>query len=179
MYGLLNKALGDLITERYGAEKWYAIKQKSEIETEFFISNVIYDDEITLRLADSASELLGLTKKDIMFEFGEWWVLRTGKEKFGNLMKIGSSTFQEFMINLPMFQNRVTMMYPELTSSEFVLYKKGPNCVVVQYNSKGEGFPDFIKGLLTGIGKMYGIPLNIETSESIVKGNHEVYNISW
>ena len=47
MYGIVNKAIEDLIINNYGIEKWEIIKQKSNIDIDFFMSNEPYDDAIT------------------------------------------------------------------------------------------------------------------------------------
>ena len=36
MYGIVNKAIQDLITDNFGADKWEAIKEKSDIDVDFF-----------------------------------------------------------------------------------------------------------------------------------------------
>ena len=53
MYGIVNKAIEDLVIADYGAEKWALILKKSGIEESFFISNEPYDDEITFKLAQT------------------------------------------------------------------------------------------------------------------------------
>lgn len=55
MYGIVNKAIQELISENYGIEKWTAIRKASGIEVEFFLSNEAYDDEVTYKLANSAA----------------------------------------------------------------------------------------------------------------------------
>ena len=40
MYGIINKAIQDLVTEKFGIEKWQEILEKSGIKEDFFISNL-------------------------------------------------------------------------------------------------------------------------------------------
>ena len=49
MYGIVNKAIQDLVTETFGEDKWEAIKEKSTVDVEFFLSNEPYDDDITYK----------------------------------------------------------------------------------------------------------------------------------
>lgn len=58
MYGIVNKAIEDLVKVNFGEDKWDAIKEKSGVDVDFFISNEPYDDEITYKLAGAASEIL-------------------------------------------------------------------------------------------------------------------------
>jgi hypothetical protein len=39
-------------------------------------------------------------------------VLKTTKEKYGGLMEAGGNDLKEFLINLPLFHNRVMLIYP-------------------------------------------------------------------
>ena len=39
MYGIVNKAIVDLVTTNFGQEKWEEILLKSGVEVDFFISN--------------------------------------------------------------------------------------------------------------------------------------------
>ena len=71
------------------------------------MSNESYDDSVTFNLAGAASEVLGISVSEVLVAFGEYWVLRTGQEKYGALLKAGGSNFSEFMINLPNFHSRV------------------------------------------------------------------------
>ena len=50
MYGLVNKAVEDLVVSNFGDEKWQAIRAKAEVEEEVFISNESYPDEMQCRL---------------------------------------------------------------------------------------------------------------------------------
>ena len=39
MYGIVNKAIEDLVIANFGEDKWEAIKERSGINIDFFISN--------------------------------------------------------------------------------------------------------------------------------------------
>jgi hypothetical protein len=36
MYGIVNKAIQELVTENFGADKWEAVKEKSGIDVDYF-----------------------------------------------------------------------------------------------------------------------------------------------
>ena len=44
MYGIINKALEELVTETFGNQVWENIKIKSKIDIDYFISNQSYND---------------------------------------------------------------------------------------------------------------------------------------
>jgi hypothetical protein len=180
MYGIVNKAIQDLITENFGLAEWEAVKEKSGIDIDFFLSNEPYDDAITYQLAGAASSVLGLSVGDVLIAFGEYWILKTGKEKYGGLMEAGGKSLREFLLNLPAFHNRIMLMYPKLTPPEFKVSDITERSVHVHYHSGREGLQEFVRGLLSGLAKMYATEANIELIQSRNEGNtHEIFRVSW
>jgi len=180
MYGIVNKAIQDLITETFGEDKWEAVKEKSAVDIEFFLSNEPYDDDITYKLAGAASEVLGISVGEVLQAFGEWWILKTGKEKYGGLMEAGGNNLREFLVNLPLFHNRIMLMYPKLTPPEFKVSNLEENAIQVHYFSKREGLQEFVRGLMHGLGKMYGVEVDVVLIQSRNDGStHEIFKVSW
>lgn len=180
MYGIVNKAIQDLITEKFGRDAWNQVKEKSGVDIDFFLSNEPYDDDITYKLAGAASEVLNISVGDVLQAFGEWWILKTGKEKYGGLMKAGGNNLKEFLVNLPSFHNRIMLMYPKLTPPEFKVGNIEENSIDVHYHSKREGLQEFVRGLLTGLSKMYKVDVNIELIQSRDDGDtHEIFKVNW
>ncbi len=180
MYGIVNKAIEDLVIENFGEQKWDAIKERSGVDVDFFISNEPYDDDITYKLAGAVSEEMNITVSAVLESFGEWWVLRTGKEKYGGLMEAGGNGLREFLVNLPVFHNRVMLIYPKLTPPEFKVSDAEERSIHVHYFSKRLGLQDFVRGLLSGLGKMYNTPATVELIQSRDDGfDHEIFKVSW
>ena len=50
MYGIINKAIEDLVKANFGEEQWDIILKNSVVEFDFFISNEAYDDDITYKI---------------------------------------------------------------------------------------------------------------------------------
>jgi len=178
MYGIVNKAIQDLVTEKFGPEEWDAIKEKSGVDVDFFLSNEPYDDDITYKLAIAASDVLGLTVGQVLNAFGEWWVLKTGKEKYGGLMAAGGKNLKEFLVNLPLFHNRIMLMYPKLTPPEFRVSDIQENSILVHYHSKRTGLQQFVKGLLDGLAIMYEVEAKVELIQSRNEGkSHKIFKV--
>jgi len=180
MYGIVNQAIEDLVKENFGEEKWDKIKERSGVDLDFFISNEPYDDEITFKLAIAVSEEMNIPLENVLQAFGEWWVLKTGKEKYGGLMEAGGSSLKEFLVNLPIFHSRIMLIYPRLMPPEFKISHKEANSIHVHYYSKRQGLQEFVVGLLHGLGKMYNTPAHVERIESRSAGaDHDVFKVSW
>ena len=180
MYGIINKSIQDLITHTFGSDKWDAVKEKSGIDIDFFLSNIPYNDDITYKLAGAASEVLGISVGEVLHAFGEWWILKTGKEKYGGLIEAGGKNLKDFLVNLPLFHNRIMLMYPKLTPPEFKVSNACENSIHVHYHSKREGLQEFVMGLLVGLSKMYKVDSKIELIQSREDGDsHEIFKVNW
>ncbi len=180
MYGIVNKAIEDLVKVNFGEETWDAVKKRSGVEVDYFLSNEPYDDDITYKLAGAVSEEVHLSVGKVLEAFGEWWILKTGKEKYGGLMQAGGNNLREFLVNLPLFHNRIMLMYPKLTPPEFKISDIEENSLHVHYFSKREGLQEFVRGLLTGLGKMYETPVEVTLLETRDTGSHhEVFKVNW
>lgn len=180
MYGIVNKAIEDLVKETFGEEKWEAVKKRGNVDVDFFISNEPYDDSITYNLAIAISEEMNVPIGEVLVSLGEWWVLKTGKEKYGGLMEAGGNSLREFLINLPIFHSRIMLIYPKLTPPEFRISDLTDNSIHVHYFSKRSGLQEFVRGLLQGLGKMYKTPVIVELLSSRDDGNdHEIFKVTW
>lgn len=180
MYGIVNKAVEDLVTNNYGPEKWAAVKKRSGVDVVFFISNEPYDDDVTYALADAASKELDMPISGIMHALGEWWVLKTGKEKYGSLLMAGGKDLKAFLLHLPVFHNRISLIYPRLTPPEFRVSHIEANGLHLHYYSKRPGLKEFVRGLLFGLSKLYNTPIVVADVENEGPDNSQaVFSISW
>lgn len=180
MYGIVNKAIEDLVIANFGEEKWEAIKERSGIDIDFFISSEPYDDDVTFKLAVAVSEEMNMSVSDVLIAFGEWWVIKTTSEKYSGLMQSGGNNLKEFLLNLPNFHNRVMLIYPKLTPPEFKVSDETENSIHLHYFSKRQGLQEFVRGLIQGLGKMYNTPVTIELMQTRNEGStHEIFKISW
>ncbi|MEN9685515.1 MAG: hypothetical protein RLZZ28_1301 [Bacteroidota bacterium] len=180
MYGIVNNAIEEMVLQNFGEDKWAEIKKRSKVDIDFFLSNEPYDDAITYDLATTAADVLGITVSEVLIAFGEHWILKTGKERYGGLLKTGGESLRAFLLNLPNFHNRIMLLYPKLTPPEFKISNIEERSVHVHYFSKREGLQDFVKGLLQGLGKLYETATIITLLQSRNDGeNHEIFKVNW
>ena len=180
MYGIVNKAIQGLVLEKFGTEAWDRIRKRSGVEHESFMNNTSYPDSVTFSLASAASEELAIPLNDILIAFGEYWILKTGMETYGHLMKAGGKDLRSFLYNLPNFHSRVMLLYPNLTPPEFKIEEVDDRSLRVHYFSTRQGLTYFMIGLLQGLGKMFDtrITILIET----LKGegsDHDIFKVIW
>jgi hypothetical protein len=180
MYGLVNKAIEDLVISNFGEEKWELIRSKAGVEVDVFISNQGYPDELTYDLVSAASEILGLPAEQILIAFGEHWVTQTAAKSYGPMMKSGGASLKDFLVNLPNFHTRVAMIYPNLEPPRFQCTDVTDNGLSLHYHSHRPGLTAFVSGLIQGLGKLYATPCCSTVVERKSQGaDHDVFAVTW
>jgi hypothetical protein len=152
MYGLVNKAVVDLVCSKFGEDTWTKIKQKADVDIDVFVSMDGYPDDITYRLVGAASEVLGITPEQVLEAFGEYWVLYTASEGYGPLLNASGDTLKEFLMNLDALHARVALTMPALKPPRFRLVEVDPSTMTLEYHSTRQGLAPMVVGLLKGLG---------------------------
>lgn len=180
MYGLVNKAVEEMVCLHHGEEAWEKIKAAAGVDVDVFMSNEAYPDDVTYRLVGAASEVLGVSVERILFGFGEHWVLHTARDAYGGLLQAAGKTLPEFLQNLPDFHSRVSMIFPDLRPPQFSCSDIGPDSLRLHYRSHRKGLAPFVIGLISGLGKMFDTPVTARRVESVDDGaDHDVFLLSW
>ena len=180
MYGIVNKAIEEMLIQHFNVETWKSILEKSGIEDEGFISNQPYPDEVTYKLATVASETLDIPLPELLFSFGEFWILDTGKTKYGSIIDSGGADIKSFFVYLPNLHSRVSLIFPDLHPPEFEVSHVEENGLQLHYYSHRPALKDFVKGLISGIGKLFNKEVAITMISDRDKGDkNEIFQIYW
>lgn len=180
MYGLVNKALENMIIENHGENNWMAIKKRANLDINAFISNVSYPDEVTYNLISSTSAELNMNHKLILYDFGKYWVLRTGVDSYGELFQSAGSSLKEFLINLQDFHARVMLYYPKLSPPTFFVANVNEESLDLHYKSHRHGLTEFVRGLIDGLAELYDTQVVIEFNAGF-DGHmaHDIFHIKF
>ena len=180
MYGLVNKAIKDLVTDNHGDEAWQKVCDIADFHEGDFISMSPYPDKLTFDLVGAVCQVLKADANDILEAFGEYWILYTADQGYGNLMNLTGKTFVEFLGNLDMLHSRISNMMPELRPPMFKTRNETDNSVELEYRSHRDGLVPMLYGLIKGLGKRFEIEVKIELIEerSSVEEPH-VFKITW
>lgn len=180
MYGLVNRALEELICTRYGAEQWARIKAKAEVDIDLFVRMEAYPDDITYRLVGAACELLNLPAAEVLHDFGCHWVQYTGHEGYGELFDAAGTSVQEVLANLDDLHARVGLLYPKLTPPSFKCSDVSENGLVLHYYSTRAGLAPMVVGLIDGIGKHFNQPLEVtQLTHKQAGDDHDSFQINF
>jgi hypothetical protein len=180
MYGMVNKAVQEMICRQYGEPVWEEIKVRAGVDVDVFMSNEAYPDELTYKLVGSASQVLGLPAEKVLEAFGEHWILHTAQEGYGGLMQASGKSLPEFLQNLPNFHGRVSMIFPQLQPPRFQCTEVTDESLHLHYFTSRPGLAPFVVGLLQGLGKMFGTPVQVDLIQPKGEGvDHDVFFVRW
>ena len=181
MYGLVNKAIQDLVCEKFGEDKWQEIKKLSGFEDDFFIGLQSYPDALTYTLVKNSSKVLGADASVVLEAFGEYWILYTVNEGYGDMMELAGDNLPDFLNNLDMLHNRLNNIMPHLVAPQFSTRNETSNSIELEYRSHREGMAPMVVGLLRGLGKRFKLE-NYTISQIEHKAQNQecdVFKIEW
>jgi Haem-NO-binding len=180
MYGLVNKAIADMVKSRFGEEIWQQIRQKAAVENDTFLSMEGYPDDVTHRLVKAGSEVLGLSPAEIMQAFGEFWVQYTATEGYGELLDMSGDDLPEFLQNLDNLHARVGVSFPQLKPPSFESTEVDENTLTLEYRSAREGLAPMVIGLVKGLGDRFDTEVEINQTKSREDGiDHDEFLIKY
>ena len=180
MYGLVNKAIKDLVVSNYGNEKWIEICKLTEFHEEEFVGMNSYPDKLTYDLVKNASLVLKADANIILEAFGEYWILYTADEGYGDLMNMTGNSFPEFLDNLDMLHFRINNIMPDLKAPQCTTRNPQEKSIELEYRSHRNGFIPMLYGLIKGLGKRFD--LNVSTEQIQEKNDDNdchVFKITW
>lgn len=181
MYGLVNKSVQDLITARFGADKWQEIRKSAGVTVDSFVSMEAYPDKMTYDLVAAASRVLGASPEELLEAFGEHWVEDTGRQGYGALMNLKDTDFVSFLCDLDNMHSRVAMTFPKLRPPSFACSDIGPGTLRLHYHSTRSGLSSMILGLIRGLARSFNLEeMHIVHDVRRDDGaEHDEYLITW
>lgn len=180
MYGLVNKAIRDLVVSNYGEQKWSEICALSDFPDEEFVAMSPYPDELTFALVTNASRVLGADARVILQKFGEYWITYTATEGYGELMNLSGRTISEFLSNMDMLHNRIANVMPELQPPKFVTRNITDRSLELEYHTHRSGLVPMMFGMLHGLGQRFGVECQVEHIHAKEHaGDCDIFRVSW
>lgn len=176
MYGLVNKAIEDLIVSRFGAETWQRVCRRAGVDVSGFISMDPYPDELTYGLVAAAAEELDTPADRLLEAFGDYWTRYTAREGYGELLDLSGGTFEDFLENLDDMHARIALSMPGLRPPSFQVDRDDEGRILLTYISERAGLAPMIRGLLRGLADRFQVDVDIETLP-VVEGEPVVFAV--
>jgi hypothetical protein len=180
MYGLVNKAVAELVINTYGREQWERILKDADIKDDSFIGMESYPDQSTYDLVSSASKILSLTEEQVLEAFGEYWITYTAEEGYGNLLDMAGNSLVDFLKNLDQLHSCVGHIMPKLNPPSFKCADIESHSLTLHHFTKRKGMEYMVIGLLKGLGKRFNTTCTVNITESFTKGaDHNIFKVCW
>lgn len=162
MYGLVNRALQQLVKSQRGEQVWNEIRAKAGVGDEVFMRMDSYPDDITYRLVAAASEVLAMPADQMLRKFGHYWTRYTMDEGYGALLSDLGGSLHEALAALDAMHARVALLYPALKPPTFDVSSDDPSHIRLAYRSQRSGLAPMVIGLIEGMGERYGVRVAVE-----------------
>lgn len=180
MYGLVNKALQGMVCDHYGQNAWQNIKTLAQTEFDNYISLESYPDDLTHRLVRAASQVLGISSKEIMEDFGKYWVNFTGQEGYGEMMELAGDDLPEFLGNLDDLHSRLGVIFPKMQPPSFQCSDQTTNTLNLHYYSHRQGMAPMVYGLVEGLGEKFDTSVEVTQVQNRDQGDdHDVFSVTY
>ena len=180
MFGLINKAIVELIKTRYGEDRWREVLELAGVPDEPFLSMERYPDELSFKLVHAASNHLQIDAEEILQAFGRYWMLYTAERGYGELLKAHGETLPEFLSRLNTLHTRVQLCLPHLVPPNITVEDEAARSLTVHYRSERQGLTPLAQGILEGLGARFGLDLQIVVErKEVSSGEHTAFRICW
>lgn len=151
MYGLVNRAIEQLVISHGGHGAWQRVCERAGVSDEGFLAVHAYPDDVTYKLVGAVSQELNITAEQALEAFGEYWILYTAEEGYGEVLQAGGSGLREFLGNLDEMHGRVESVFPNMLLPSFRVEDVSPDEFRLHYRSQREGLAPMVVGLIKGL----------------------------
>ena len=180
MYGLVNKAIKDLVIANYGQDIWQEICKKAGFFEEDFLGMSPYPDQLTFDLVKHTSEVLKVDAATVLELFGEYWIMYTAEGGYGDIIRMTGDNFPEFLSNLDFLHDRIQNVMPELRPPLFSTRNETENSIEIEYRTHRSGLTPMVVGILRGTGKRFGLTVDIKHIEKKSDNMEcDVFRVTW
>ena len=178
MYGLVNRALQQLVCTRCGDEVWNDIRKRAGVEDEVFVRMDSYPDDITRDLLAAASIELNTPAEQLLEDFGRYWTRYTMVEGYGALLNDLGSGFQQALNSLDGMHARVSLLYPALRPPRFRCEEIESGRMRLHYWSERSALAPMVVGLVEGLAERYGLIAKVTLEQRREDGHdHDTFII--
>lgn len=162
MYGLVNRAIEQLVLAARGPDGWRRVRERAGVALEGFVAVQSYPDEVTFRLVQAVATELQMTQAQVLEAFGEYWILYTAEQGYGELMRAGGQDMVGFLGALNDMHGRIESTFHNLAVPYFEIAPLPDGRFDLLYESQRDGLAPMVVGLLRGLARRFGQAIEIE-----------------
>jgi len=171
MYGLINRAIHDLVIKSADTGTWERIKARAGFEVETFLSMETYPDAVTVTLVVAAADELHTTPDALLERFGRHWVSYAAQHGYRDLMQARGDSLFAFISRLDDLHARLSLIFPKLRPPSFKAEEIDARTLRLHYISERDGLTPFVIGLMHGLGGLFGHEMDVKLERSRADGH--------
>jgi hypothetical protein len=154
MKGTVVKCMEELVTKKFGAEKWkLSLKSAGLPENRYFTTGEDVAEPEILAIMKGIGTAAGISMEQVMEAFGEYWSSVYAPALYDVYFAKAKST-REMLANLDQIHVSMTKKIPNAHPPRFTYEWKGENTLIMHYESS-RGLVALMPGLIRGLGKYY------------------------
>jgi len=178
MYGIIHRAVRDMVIETKGEPVWAQLCAKHELSEGSFDPMDSYPDAQTYGIIGAAAQELGMPLDVILFQFGIYWVKVTAPRDYGMIFHLTGSDLFGFLDGLDAMHERIVVTFSDLQMPYFSLERLDEASALLHYRSHRDGLSPFVLGLLEGLAQHFGVEVEVEQLKRKADGDdHDVFQI--
>jgi hypothetical protein len=177
MYGLVNKAIEQMVCTAHGEDTWERVKERASVDAETFIGMEIYPDDLTYRLVSAASEVLGRSEEELFKELGRFWPTFTAHEGYKHLIEMAGSSLQELLENLDVLHACLVESFPKIKPPTFSYEQVTATDFDLHYHSQRKGLAPMVRGLIEALAQRFGTDVEVTHTQRRDDGDHDIFRI--
>lgn len=151
MYGMIHRAVRQMVFDELGEDAWLALEQKLDIGPSELLTGMVYDDALTIAIISEASVRLNLSIDACLFEFGRYWIKYAERGPLAAIMNFTGQNLASFIENLDRLHLAVSAAMPGVRLPSFTTISSAPGHLLVEYRSDRTGMEQFVAGLFDGL----------------------------
>jgi len=162
MYGLIHRAMRQMVIDSMGTRAWQAIETEQAIGPGELVSLSTYDDALTVRLLGAVSASRQETMEQTMRAFGRYWVSFVSKDAYGAILDFTGRDLATLLRNLNRMHQTVRVTMPDAIVPCFTMIEESADQIGVEYRSQRSGLQPMVLGLLEGLVEKFGLTAAVE-----------------
>jgi len=160
MKGVIATCLGELISVKFGKDKWEEILESAGLPRRTsFLATEDVDDAATMRVVASVCKVMGMSMTQAADAFGEYW-FNVYAPRVYKVYYVGKNSAREMLLALNHIHKSVVNHSPDARPPRFEYEWKDDRTLIMKYQS-GRGLIDFFIGIVRGVGTYYNEKLSI------------------
>jgi hypothetical protein len=160
--GTILKCLEELVTEKFGAQKWKESLEKAGIaEGRTFTMLCDVDETEFMQIMKGFASVACLSMEQTMEAFGEHWSMVYAPTVYAAYFSTAKSA-RELLLNLDHIHDVMTKSMKSTRPPRFRYEWQGDKLLIMHYESK-RGLVALMPGLIRGLGKHFNEKLTVRT----------------